>query len=284
MTVAETLRDSNLAQRTLTALVGATIALGAVWIGGWTFAALIALVAGLAQAEAYTLLGKAGSRPLVVPGLAVGALASLAPLLPHAWALLTLGVLALLALVLFTRQDTPLMDLAGTMLGIVYPAALAGTVVALRTSDAAWLSGPGAPPQAAFWLTTAALVCIWGADTFAYFAGRQFGRHKLFERVSPKKTWEGSAGGALGALALAAGFKLFALPDLLTWADVAAIGVACGIAGQLGDLAESLFKRSVDVKDSATWLPGHGGMLDRLDAAVVALPLVAVWFEITRGL
>jgi phosphatidate cytidylyltransferase len=193
-------------------------------------------------------------------------------------------VVAVLVTVLFARAATPLADAAATLFGVVYPAALAGAAVALRTSDAPWLATGASGDAGGFWLLTTVLVCVWGADTFAYFAGRAFGRHPLFPRVSPKKTWEGSAGGALGALALAAGFKL-AVPALpLTWTDVVVIGLACGVASQLGDLVESLFKRSVDVKDSATWLPGHGGMLDRLDAAIVAIPLVAAWFALTRGL
>lgn len=283
--VAAALRQSNLAQRALTAVVGVTIALAAVWLGGWAFALLVAAAALAAQAEAYNLLRAAGTDPLVAPGLALGALAVLRPVLPHADAWLALGVLVVLGLVLFTRESTPMLDAAATLFGVIYPSALAGSALALRSSDAPWLVGDAASgPHAAFWLTTAAFVCVWGADTFAYFAGRALGKHKLFPRVSPKKTWEGSAGGALGALALAAGFKV-AVPGLpLSWLDVLVIGVACGAASQLGDLVESLFKRSVGVKDSATWLPGHGGMLDRLDAALVALPLVAVWFALTRGL
>lgn len=282
MSVVETLRASNLAQRTITGVLGVTLALAAVWVGGWAFALLVAAAALAAQAEAYGLLRAAGTDPLVPAGLALGALAVLRPLLPGVDPWLVLGTLALLGGVLFTRAETPLLDAAGTLFGVVYPAALAGAALALRSSDAPWLVAAG--PTAAFWLTTTVLVCVWGADTFAYFAGRSFGRHPLFPRVSPKKTWEGSAGGAVGALALAAGFK-GAVPALpLTWADVAAIGLACGVASQLGDLVESLFKRSVGVKDSANWLPGHGGMLDRLDAAVVALPLVAAWFALTRGL
>ena len=282
MTVAETLRQSNLAQRALTAVVGVTLALAAVWTGGWAFALLIVAAALAAQFEAYSLLRAAGADPLVVPGLALGALAVLRPVVPHADTLLVLGVLVVLGAVLFTRAATPLLDTAATLFGVVYPSALAGTAVALRASEAPWLAAGG--EHAAFWLTTAAFVCVWGADTFAYFAGRALGRHPLFPRVSPKKTWEGSAGGAVGALVLAAGFKL-AVPGLpLGWLDVLVIGLACGAASQLGDLVESLFKRSVGVKDSGTWLPGHGGMLDRLDAALVALPLVAVWFALTRGL
>ena len=87
-----------------------------------------------------------------------------------------------------------------------------------------------------------------------------------------------------GAFALAAAFKLAVVGDVLSWADVAVIAVASGVISPFGDLTESLFKRSVGVKDSATWLPGHGGLLDRTDATLVAVPTIALYFELTRGL
>ena len=270
---------SNLAQRTITALVAATVAIGAVWLGGWAFGAVMAAIALAAQLEVYNLLEKAGTRPFVALGLALGALATLRPLLPVSPRLLVLGGLAVLVGALYTRKETPLLDAAGTLFGVVYPAAFVGSFVSLRVAEPPWLVGLDA-----FWLTTAVLFCIWGADTFAYFAGRAFGRHPLFPRVSPKKTWEGAVGGALGALAVAAGFKLAVLGDVLGWIDVVAIALCCGVASQFGDLVESHFKRSVDVKDSATWLPGHGGLLDRIDAAVVAAPLVVLYLDWTKGI
>ena len=270
---------SNLAQRTLTALVGAVVVIGAVWIGGWTFAVLMALVALGAQWEVYGLFEKAGVRPFLFIGLALGLLAVLRPLTPGALPLLTLGGLAVLLGALYLRKETPLLDAAGTLFGVVYPAALAGTVVTLRLSDAPWLFGDDA-----FWLTTAVLFCIWGADTFAYFSGRALGKHPLFPRVSPKKTWEGAIGGGVGAFLVMSGFKLAVLDGAVTWVDVVAIGFACGVASQFGDLVESHFKRSVGVKDSATWLPGHGGLLDRIDAAIVAVPLVVLYLDLVKGL
>lgn len=270
---------SNLAQRTLTALVAATVAIGAVWAGGWVFGVVMTAIALAAQAEVYNLLRKAGTRPFVGLGLALGALAALRPLLPVSPRLLVLGGLAVLVGALYTRKETPLLDAAGTLFGVAYPAALVGSIIALRVADVPWMAGLDA-----FWLTTATLFCVWGADTFAYFAGRAFGRRPLFARVSPKKTWEGAVGGALGALVVAAGFKLAVLDDVLQWVDVVAIGLACGVASQFGDLVESHFKRSVDVKDSATWLPGHGGLLDRIDAAVVAVPLVVLYLDWVKGI
>lgn len=270
---------SNLVQRVLTSLVGAVVVVGAVWIGGWAFAVLMAVVAVLAQREVYGLLEAAGTRPLVVYGIALGALAVVSPLVPGAGAVLVLGGLGVLGAVLYRSSRTPLLDTAGTVFGVVYPALLTSYLVAVRTADVPWLVG-----REAFWLTAMLLFCVWGSDSFAYFAGRAFGTHPLFPRVSPKKTWEGSAGGAVGAFALAAAFKVLALDGVLTWPDVVVVALACGVASQFGDLVESLFKRSVDVKDSATWIPGHGGMLDRIDAAVVAVPLVVIYLDLTKGL
>ena len=274
---------SNLSQRILTALVGAVVVLTAVWTGGWPFALLITALALLAQREVYGLLERAGTRPFLYLGLALGALAVLRSRLALAEPLLVLGALAVLGGVLYRRPESPLLDASATLFGVAYPAALCGSLVALR-GPGTWLDAFPAEAHTGFWLVTAVLFCVWGTDTFAYFAGRALGRHPLFPRVSPKKTWEGAVGGALGALLLAAGFKAFTpLDAALTWLDVAVVALACGVASPFGDLAESLFKRSVGAKDSASWLPGHGGMLDRIDAAVVAVPLVALWFEVTKG-
>ncbi|MFN3597167.1 MAG: phosphatidate cytidylyltransferase [Rubricoccaceae bacterium] len=268
---------SNLAQRVLTALVGAPLVFGALWAGGWTLAGVLVFVALTAQAELYRLFR--GARPLVAPGLALGAVAVLRPMLPFADALLAAGALLVLVATLYRASATPLADAAATLFGVLYPAALLGAALALRSAEAPWLFG-----HEAFWLTLAGLVCVWAADSFAYFAGRTLGRRALFPRVSPSKTWEGSAGGVVGALALAATFKLGVLPGVLSWPDVLALGLICGGASQFGDLVESHFKRAAGVKDSGRWIPGHGGMLDRVDALLFALPLLVLYFEVTRGL
>ena len=272
---------SNLVQRILTGLAGAFVVVWTIWFGGWVFAATILVIGLMAQHEAYGMLARAGTRPLVWLGLAMGAVAIVRPLVPVAEALLVVGLMVMLVVVLYTRLEAPLLDAAATLFGVVYPAALCGSLVALRVTPRPWLD---AAENGAFWITAAVLFSVWAADSFAYFAGRAFGRHPLFPRVSPKKTWEGAAGGVVGAAVFAVGFwKLTPLVDVLTWADAAAITVAAGVASPFGDLAESHFKRSVEVKDSASVLPGHGGLLDRIDAAVVAVPLLVVWFDLAHG-
>ncbi len=126
--------------------------------------------------------------------------------------------------------------------------------------------------QGKYWLLFTLLV-IWSSDTFAYFAGRFFGRHRLYETVSPKKTWEGAIGGALGAIAVAGGFAHYFMPRESLWVLVVII-LTLSAAGIIGDLAESLLKRASNQKDSGSILPGHGGFLDRFDGVIFALPVM----------
>src|SRR5690606_14157890 len=132
----------------------------------------------------------------------------------------------------YLRRDTPLLDAAGTAFGVLYPSLLASSLLVLRLSETGAFDD-----DERFWLTTAVLFSVWASDSFAYLAGRAFGRTPLFARVSPKKTWEGAAGGAIGAFAMVAVFKLAALGAAVSWADVAVIAVASGVLGPFGDLA-----------------------------------------------
>ncbi len=124
------------------------------------------------------------------------------------------------------------------------------------------------------------LLIAWVGDTGAYFAGRFLGNRKLYPAVSPKKTWAGAIGGLAGSIAGAVVVKLF-LRESLTWIDVVLIAVPGGILGQLGDLVESMIKRAVGVKDSGSLLPGHGGMLDRVDAVLFIAPYVYLYLALS---
>jgi phosphatidate cytidylyltransferase len=125
-----------------------------------------------------------------------------------------------------------------------------------------------------------ALFCTFGSDTAAYFLGRAIGKHKLAPSISPGKTWEGAAGGLLGAMGVALLFLLptpVSLASYLTWWQAVIIGSIVSVFGQLGDLVESLFKRNVGAKDSGTLLAGHGGVLDRTDSVMFAVVVVYYW-------
>jgi phosphatidate cytidylyltransferase len=119
---------------------------------------------------------------------------------------------------------------------------------------------------------------LWLNDTGAYFTGSLIGKHKLFERISPKKTWEGSIGGAVLAIATAYLASIL-FPQFSAWKWIG-IGILTVIFGTLGDLVESALKRSLNIKDSGTILPGHGGILDRFDAVLVSVPFVFVFLSL----
>ena len=162
--------------------------------------------------------------------------------------------------------------MAFTVFGIVY-AGLLLTHVAEIDRDF---------PQGGDWVVFV-LACVWLGDTGAYFAGRFLGKHKLYPAVSPKKTWEGAVGGVLGSLIGGIAVKVIRLDDL-RWIDVVLLTIPGAALAQMGDLVESLIKRSTGVKDSGAILPGHGGILDRIDAVLFFAPWVYVYFSVSAAL
>lgn len=264
-------RSSNLAARVVTSLIGAPIAIGLLWLGGWAFAVFIVLVALLAQEELYRMFRAKGVEPLQAVGLGLGVVVGLHALWPRWWAAALAGVILLLVVELFRRKPTPLENVSGTLFGLAYPTLLFTHVLDLRR-----LRTPEIGSEEAFWLTFTVVFLVWTTDTFAYFAGRAFGKRPLMPSVSPKKTWEGAIGGLVGAVLIAVLLWAWQLP-FLTLPDVLAIALICGALSQVGDLAESWFKRASGVKDSSSILPGHGGLLDRIDSLLFAVPLVYLY-------
>jgi phosphatidate cytidylyltransferase len=166
---------------------------------------------------------------------------------------------------LFKFRDIPSVAhrFAATIAGIVYCGFLTTYLAKLKLID----------PNHHGDTVLIVLIIAWVADTGGYFAGRFLGKSKLYEAVSPKKTWAGAYGGIAGSVLGIVILKLF-FATWLEWFDVFALAIPGGILGQLGDLAESLIKRSVGVKDSGSLLPGHGGILDRIDAVLFIAPYV----------
>ena len=175
---------------------------------------------------------------------------------------------------LFRFRDIPSVAgrYAATVTGIVYAGFLTTYLAKLKVID----------PHHGASTVLIVLIVAWIADTGAYFAGRFLGKAKLYEAVSPKKTWAGAWGGLAGSVAGVIVLKLV-YATWLGWIDVFAIAIPGGILGQLGDLSESLLKRSVGVKDSGALLPGHGGILDRIDAVLFIAPYVYGYLMV-RGL
>lgn len=265
------MKVSNALLRVLTAVVGVPLLLGAAYLGGWYFGVLVLALGLLAQHEVYGLMERAAVRPWKAVGLLLGALLALRALVPFALPLALVGGLGVLAWSPFSRAEQPLLSLGATVLGVLYPTALLAFLTDLRLAR-----GPAVGDLEAFFLTLMVFLLVWATDILAYYTGKAIGKHKLAPAISPKKTWEGSVGGALGAVGAAVALKL-TLVAFLAWPHVLALALLCGVVSQLGDLAESRFKRAAGVKDSGTILPGHGGLLDRFDAMLLAGPLAYLY-------
>lgn len=280
---------SETATRTAVAAVGIPIAVGAMYLGGWVLAALLALCAVLAARELFRMAELKRAFPLGIVGLlgAAGliALAAIEPERGIDTPLLMAGVvvivLAALTASIWQRGVTgePLLSVAVTIMGAVYPSLL---MFALFLREI-----PGR--ESALHGTAILLfpvVLTWLSDTFAYFAGRMWGKKKLIPKVSPGKTVAGSVGAIIGTPLSAVGYALL-LHRFPSWqmgiAEAVVFGIVVSIAAQVGDLGESLLKRDVGVKDSGKLLPGHGGALDRFDSLFFTLPLGYAFFVLVVG-
>lgn len=294
--------QKNMVLRVSTALVFAVFFLSLLYWGGgttWGNLAYFALmgVSIFAGVRELTLLGrKLGFNPSLYAGTAVGwlllmhfFLASRAaigdrPLDPDIlplWLALAfgLGFIHFGALFFDQKRELALPSQAITWMGALYMGLGLGFQQRLFMLDSKTVANTGGR------LVLALYVIVWLGDTGAYFIGSLAGRHKLAPKVSPKKTWEGVAGNYLGNLASAWLMKATVCPD---WSpvDIVALGLLLGTMGQLGDLVESTWKRSAGVKDSNIGLgiPGHGGMLDRVDSLVFAAPALFAYVHYVHGL
>ena len=259
-------KNRNLVLRVVTVLV---LLPGVLWLiarGGLPFALLIASATALCALELNLLPGV----PITGAALCSMAAAFLLPLLREGslqgfedGSLLTALVIAAFAdALLFEREiaNAP-RRVSLAVLGAAYPGLLLGALIPLRNL-----------PRGEWWVVLA-LTVTWLNDTFAYFTGRAFGRRKLYERISPGKTWEGALGGAAGSIAGALVVSRIWIPELPPTGAVL-IGAGAAVLGPFGDLSESMLKRAFGAKDSSRLLPGHGGLLDRIDALLFNAPFV----------
>jgi phosphatidate cytidylyltransferase len=245
--------------RLLVAALGIPLGVLVVVMGGPIYGGVVALLTILGLHEFYTL-----TRPYR-PNLLVGYLAALAGIAGAYFGGLgglLGGITTLLAFLFFWGLGGRLGDhlvgrMAVTAFGVVWLVLGFGHLILLRQLD----NGTA--------LTILAIGCTWVNDTFAYFAGRAFGRHRMAPRISPNKTIEGAAGGLVGSVLFALVVKMYS-PVWLPLGEAAILGFVVGVVGQWGDLFESTVKRDLRVKDSGRLFPGHGGLLDRFDSALFA--------------
>ena len=247
----------NLVTRVVVALVLAPLALLIAWAGGPLWIALVALATIGLYVEWLMIVGGAGDTWTVAAGvgaLAVSGLALAFGRADYALVVLAVGVAA----VIVTARHQRLWSVVGFCYAVA--AELASVLVRV---DGAY----------GFIALIFVLLVVWATDSGGYFAGRGIGGPKLWPRVSPKKTWAGAVGGLAGSLAVAAGFAAFGFGKM---APLLLLGAFLSIVSQLGDLFESAVKRRFGVKDSSQIIPGHGGLLDRLDGFVAAIVLAAL--------
>lgn len=275
--------------RVLVAVPGALVALGAIYAGGWILAALLALMSALTARELFLMAARKAPRPLSALGIAGAAAIVLAAGAAPADGLdnpLPAGILILLALLtpaiaIWSRgvEGEPLLSVATTVFGAGYASLLAFGLYLRHLPGVTGALHAGA-------VVFAPVLLTWASDTFAYFGGRAMGRRKLIPKVSPGKTVEGALSAVVGTVAVGAAYALFLarfdgyVPTVL---EGAVFGLLVSVAAQVGDLAESAWKRDVGVKDSGTLLPGHGGALDRFDSLLFTLPLGYAFFRFVVG-
>jgi phosphatidate cytidylyltransferase len=268
---------SNLVQRAITSLVGAALILAALIYSDWTYFLIFGTILGMSQMEFYKLSGLDGMLPLKSFGTILGLLIFTLTFmvekehLPHEYLYLIFPLVSLTFFIkLYKKTDKkPFTGVAYTYLGIFYVAVPISLLnLAVFSVDAVYH----------YEILIGCLLILWASDSGAYFAGTRFGKTKLFERVSPKKSWEGFLGGAFSAILVAFVIsQYFTVLEDWKWLVIAGIII---IAGTYGDLIESLFKRSIEIKDSGSVLPGHGGFMDRFDGLLLSAPFITAFLKI----
>ncbi|MBK5721130.1 phosphatidate cytidylyltransferase [Dysgonomonas sp. Marseille-P4677] len=268
----------NIVVRFLAGAVFISLLLGGMLINEYSFLIVFSLITVLCLYEFYGLVEKDAKVPVIrtwnilggfflfVGGFYYCVYSSTAiAFIPYIIYLITLFISEL-----YLKRSNPIQSLAYSLLGQLYIAA----PMALTN----YLVFAYQPGSYHYVYILALLVFIWVNDTFAYLTGMAFGKHRLFERISPKKSWEGFIGGAIVSICSSLIFAYF-FPNLSTiaWLGFAAVTVVCGT---WGDLFESLIKRTLGVKDSGTMIPGHGGILDRFDSTILAIPSIFVYLII----
>ncbi len=287
----------NFLVRTASGAVLLAVVLGAAFAGPLGYSALLLLITGVGVWEFYALARAKGVEPQRVLGL-VGSLALTIVGACLCWCryidddssrlesyvengafvglvITVLVVMFVFVAEIFRNRQTPIHNIATTILGMVYvalPMCLMALIpMLLQNPD--WWNPEWNPLYFLFYL-----FLVWGNDVFAYLFGITLGKHRLCERLSPKKSWEGFAGGIAGSMAVGAIAAAVLGESYIFWIGLAVI---VALSSVVGDLIESMFKRDAGVKDSGNILPGHGGMLDRFDALIISAPFAIMYIVFT---
>jgi len=273
------LNIKNLGVRILTGGIFVSVLIAGMIINEFSFLIVFSIITLLALHEFYGLLLGEGKTKLnktinIIGGLILflasyfyfsSSVKSLVVFVPYA-----IYILAIFICELFAKRENPILSLSYSVLGQIY--------LAFPLSLLSYLAfGYEASGTYHFAMLLALFVFIWVNDSFAYLIGSMLGRHRMFERISPKKSWEGFIGGVIFTIVAAIIYSMF-FTQMTMWGWIG-FALVMIVFGTLGDLIESLFKRTLQVKDSGNLLPGHGGILDRIDSVVFAIPAQFVFLE-----
>lgn len=273
---------NNLTQRIITGLLGSAGIIAAICFSPWTYFAVFFIITLFTLWEFYKLAGLDGWVPQKTFGTFLGILIfSLSffiemEMISYRYYFLIFPLMSFVYMIkLYKRfERKPFTNIAYTFLGLFYVAAPFALLNIAVFEQGTYN----------YQIVFGCLFILWASDTGAYFAGTYLGKSKLFERISPKKSWEGFFGGALLAMAFAIALPYFFdsihQPSYLTLTNWIIVGIIIIIGGTFGDLVESLLKRSIEIKDSGDALPGHGGFLDRFDGLLISAPFIVAYLEI----
>jgi phosphatidate cytidylyltransferase len=270
----------NLIQRIISGIFYLGIIIGALFLGPYAFFAVFFVITLIALYEFYGIALASGASPFVIPSLLIGAffyiisfLVSTSLAQPKLLLLAIPLVFFLLITAMYSNRPDVIRNTAVSILGLAY--------VSVPMAALNFMAFPASNDHFfTYRMILGVLILIWVNDSGAYVVGMLIGRNKLFERISPKKSWEGAIGGAVFTLLIA--LWMSRIVGILGRLDWLALALLVSVLGVVGDLVESLFKRSVDLKDSGNLIPGHGGMLDRIDSLLFVMPLALVYLVLTN--
>jgi len=273
-----TKKYNNLTLRIITGLLGSAGIITAICVSEWGYFAVFFIICSFTLIEFYKLVGLDGLAPQKFIGTLGGILIFILSflieghLISYRFYIIVFPIISLVYMIKLYKkfERKPFTNIAFTFLGIFYVAVPFALLNIAVFEEGIYH----------YEIIFGCLFILWASDTGAYFAGTYLGKRKLFERISPKKSWEGFFGGALLAMIFAFGMSRYF--DLLSVWQWLTIGVIIVVGGTFGDLVESLLKRSIEIKDSGSSIPGHGGFLDRFDGLLISAPFIATYLEIVR--
>mgnify|MGYP001349330517 CR=1 FL=1 len=278
---------SELSKRIFVAAVGIPLALFIIYTGGILFYATVVIISAWALYEYYGLCDKTGVitsknfailagvlLQIFIISLINGNSSASSAVIGISFAII---LFIIIADILFSGRPYPILSFASTFSGLIYIPLMLVSLIGIREFGSISSQLFKSYDEIGLFVIYV-FASVWICDSAAYFIGKAFGKHKLFERVSPKKTWEGAAAGFTASVIFFGAIGLFT--GIIPVYHALVIGAIAGTVGQIGDLFESMLKRDAGVKDSSNLLPGHGGMLDRFDSMIFVSPFVFMYLTL----